>query len=115
MEIWAAVFWKGGSDVGVGRKVILTSGPGVSATGEWTRRARELGQRLSSAHGEGRGSWAARAEGERGGARLVERVRPGEGEGGSRPGRIAGPKPKGENELFSFSFQNFQSKVLNGF
>jgi hypothetical protein len=78
-------------------------------------RACELGQRLSSAHREGRGSWATRAEGERGGARLVERVRPGEGEGGSRPGRIAGPKPKGENELFSFSFQNFQSKVLNGF
>jgi hypothetical protein len=39
MEICAAVFWKGGSGVGVGRKVILTRGPGVSVTGRvrWNR------------------------------------------------------------------------------
>jgi hypothetical protein len=58
---------------------------------------------------------AVRAEGDRSGVGLWKKIRPGEGEGGNRPGRIAGPKPKGEKKSFSFSFQNFQSKSSNEF
>jgi hypothetical protein len=76
-----------------------------------------LSQWLSSAHGAEQGGkrWAARAGGERGWSWATEGEGPSEGEGGSRPAGWLGQKPKGEENLFSFSFQNFQSNFQMDF